>query len=200
MDNIHTILKNITNKKYKLIIINKSNIKFYNEIIKDNSNNFILLINNIIIGEKYYIELNNIFNSNENMTIYIPNNNTLEYFFDINTNQIMDQKVFKHFSSNLPKTNNSIEIDEYLYKYLYDVKDNAYKHIHEIGIEKGYIYTIKQLKNHFNITNIYQQYNMLFCKIYNYYVELSLFVKLLQHKDFDYFIKDIKLIIDTQSY
>ena len=78
-----------------------------------------------------------IFN-NQDMKEYNPNNNVYEY--------ILENKNSKYLKDSVSFSPNSIEIDNVLYKYLYSVKDNIYKHIHDVGIEKGHIYTVKQLK------------------------------------------------------
>ena len=134
-----------------------------------------------------------IFDSNNIIKEYISNSKT-SYYILTNTNKIKGKKDW--LLNKVPCTQNSIEIDDVLYKYLYKVEDNIYKHIHDIGIKNGYIYTIRQLKHHFGIQNIYKKDNKLFCKIENHYVELGLVVKSLQEKNFEYFINDINLIED----
>ena len=128
-----------------------------------------------------------------NMKEYIPTNNVDKYMLAVTKTT---PKHMRLLMRNIPYSPYSIQIDDFLYKYLYNVQGNVYKHIHDIGIKNGYIYTIRQLKHHFGIQNIYKKDNKLFCKIENHYVELGLVVKSLQEKNFEYFINDINLIED----
>lgn len=116
---------------------------------------------------------------------YISDNKLHEYIY-IN-NKI---KYYNFESINI----NHIEIDLYLYKYLYNIKTNICKHIYNTGVLNGYIYSLKQLKNIFNIQNFFKNNNVLYAQIDNYYIELKLLVKSIYDKDYNYYINNIRII------
>lgn len=166
---------NYKNSSNKLIFENKWEKKWINR-----SNEY--KINNKIIKNKYK-KLNH-------TKQYISNNNST-----------LEKLLFK----SIPTNKNCIEIDPYLYNYLnYERildKNNILNDIYFNGVEKGYIYTIKQIINHFNIKEFYHDdsNNIIYTKINDNYVNLKLLVNSLYEKDFYYYINDIE-ILDNLLY
>ena len=123
---------------------------------------------------------------------YIKTNNIDKYVNNVYLNK---KRNYKSLIRIINKKDNCIEIDDILYKYLYDIDNkNIYKHIYEKGINSGYIYCEKQLINYFGSGNIYIKQDKLYYKKDNVYTELKKLVNTIYKKTFDELIDDIKII------
>ena len=105
---------------------------------------------------------------------------------------------FKNLSKK--ENENMVEIDPIIYKYLnekYIINQDILLDIKNNGVENGYIYSCKQLKNQLGIEKIYTDGLSFYTIKDEKEIDLRDITNELYDKDFSYFINDIDCIIDN---
>ena len=224
LDNINIETKFILFSDNKNILLKKdylNNLRKYNDFFKIknylphkltnnlNLNNIILSKNDLLYFKSskapYYYKLysnfmkNNyeLINYKKNMESYYGKNDNINYVKNIRGRDIsLTNFIINYLKKNIINKENHINVDINLYKYLHDFKnDNIYDEIYFNGVIKGNIYSLKQIKNHFEIQNFYKDNNYnIYCILNNLFVDLRLIKESIYEKSFDYHINDFKLI------
>jgi hypothetical protein len=87
-------------------------------------------------------------------------------------------------------TNLSIHVD--VFKYLYNIHTGIYNEIYK-GINKGKIFSLNQISNHFNVNNFFLKDHKIYAEKNNILTDIKNYVNILSTKSFDKLINEIHI-------